>query len=101
MRRCVLGLLGSLVVACGTFPGPYAAPGLPTGRVTALKASKPQAPIYNLARGNDTLYRGGEPEEAGLKAIAKLGIRSVVCFQSHPDVMLVVAKEQAAAARLC
>jgi protein tyrosine/serine phosphatase len=43
----------------------------------------PDLPIENAAKIADGVYRGAQPDAAGLKALKEMGVRTVVNLRSH------------------
>lgn len=64
------------------------------GRERGLPASEG---IVNFGKVNDRLYRGAQPDAAGLKALARLGIKTIIDLRLTNDVW----QAEAAAASAC
>lgn len=41
--------------------------------------------VPNLSKVNSNLYRGGQPTEAGIKALAKMGVKTIIDFRDDDD----------------
>ena len=62
-----------------------------------MSAPKPvtkKEDLPNFCRVNETLYRGGQPSEEGIKKLARMGIRTIVNFRD-PDGKVLREKELA------
>ncbi|HKD49916.1 MAG TPA: hypothetical protein VKB90_03915, partial [Candidatus Acidoferrum sp.] len=55
-----------------------AKPGAPAEEQPAYGEKLPLAAIHNGGKINATLYRGGQPKEAGMAELKKLGITAIV-----------------------
>src|SRR5262249_20761451 len=55
-----------------------AKPGAPAEAQPAYGGKLRLAGIHNVGKINDTLYRGGQPKEAGMAELKKLGITAIV-----------------------
>ncbi len=51
-----------------------------------MKLPSAQLPVHNFHQVNSWLYRGGQPNEMGLKALSDLGIKAVISFRYRKSV---------------
>ena len=77
------GILAVLAAGCSAEPPP-AAPGPGTSAVAAPAFAErlPDLPVENAARVADGLYRGAQPDSAGLRALRERGVKTIVCLRS-------------------
>jgi protein tyrosine/serine phosphatase len=47
-----------------------------------MKPKPPQLPIRNFQAVTDWLYRGGQPEKAGLQGLSELGVKTIISLRS-------------------
>jgi len=81
-----VALAGLLAPGCtGDAPAaiPAAAPSAGPAAKPAFATPLPSLPVENAARMAEGIYRGAQPDEAGLRALRDLGVRTVVSFRSH------------------
>jgi protein tyrosine phosphatase (PTP) superfamily phosphohydrolase (DUF442 family) len=70
----------ALLASCCSGEEPHATP---RAGAPAFAEPLPSLPVENAARIADGVYRGAQPDAAGLKALKELGVRTVVSFRSH------------------
>ena len=75
----------ALLAACcgGETAPPVASPGVAATAKPAFATRLPDLPIENAAKMGDGVYRGAQPDAAGLKALKEEGVRTVVNLRSH------------------
>src|SRR5258708_29326151 len=62
-------------------------------------AVKPSEDLPNLYKVNSSLYRGGQPTEAGIMALAKMGVKTIIDLRDN-DGRALTEKKSAKAAGL-
>ena len=63
------------------------------GCATGPRGLPPTEGIVNLDRVNDGLYRGGQPNDLGIKSLSRLGIKTIVNLRMTKDVWAAEAAE--------